>query len=365
MTNRWGKKVETVTDFIFLGSKITVDSDCSHEIKRHLLLGRKAVTNLLLLLLSRFSRFRLLRPHGRQPTRLPRPWDSPGKNTGVGCHFLLQWMKMKSESEAAQSRLTLSDPMDCSLPGSAIHGIFQARVLEWGAIAFSGDKSSQHIKKQRYHFADKGWYSQSYGFSSSRIWTWKVDHKEGWASKNWCFWTVVLEKTLESPLDCKEIQPIHPKGDQPWLFIGRCDGEAPLLWPPDLKSWLTGKNSGGGKDWGQEEKGAWEDEMVGLASLTQWTWVWGNSGRWWSTGKPGVLQSMGLQRSGRDWVTKQQQIILRSNLRLQNKLRNLRICVLVCWFIFKVFWIGTYVRFVFEKLFPLSSHSCSILPILS
>ena len=92
---------------------------------------------LLLLLLSRFSRVWLWRPHRRQPARLPRPWDSPGKNTGVGCHFLLQCMKVKSESEVAQSCLTLSDPMDCSPPGSSIHGIFQARVLEWGAIAFS------------------------------------------------------------------------------------------------------------------------------------------------------------------------------------------------------------------------------------
>ena len=94
-----------------------------------------------------------VRPHRRQPTRLPRPWDSPSKNTGVGCHFLLQGMKVKRESEVAQSCPTLSDPMDCSLPGSSIHGIFQARVLEWGATAFSNDQPRQHIKKQRHHFA--------------------------------------------------------------------------------------------------------------------------------------------------------------------------------------------------------------------
>ena len=118
--------METVTDFIFLGTKITAGDDCSYEIKRHLLLGRKAMTNLLLLLLlSRFSR---VHPHRRQPTRLPGPWDSPGKNTGVGCHFLLQCMKVKSQREVAQSCPTLSDPMDLSLPGSSIHGIFQARV---------------------------------------------------------------------------------------------------------------------------------------------------------------------------------------------------------------------------------------------
>ena len=92
---------------------------------------------MLLLLLSRFSRVRLVRSHRRQPTRLPRPWDSPGKNTGVGCHFLLQCMKVKSVSEVAQSCPTLSNPMDCGPPGSSVHGIFQARVLEWGAIAFS------------------------------------------------------------------------------------------------------------------------------------------------------------------------------------------------------------------------------------
>ena len=117
---------------------------------------------------------------------------------------------------------------------------------------------------QRYHFVDKGPYSQSYGFSSSHIWMWELDHKESWASMNWCFWTVVLEKTLESPLDCKEIKTVHPRGNQPWMFIGRTDAEAeaPGLWPPDAKSWLTGKDCDAGEDWGQE-KGMTEDEMVG------------------------------------------------------------------------------------------------------
>ena len=117
-------------------SRITADGDCSHEAKRQLLLGRKPMTNLLLL--SRFSRVRLCATPETAAHQAPRPWDSPGKNTGVGCHFLLQCMKVKSEREVAQSCPTLSDPMDCSLPGSSIHGIFQARVLEWGAIAFSG-----------------------------------------------------------------------------------------------------------------------------------------------------------------------------------------------------------------------------------
>ena len=111
-----------------------------------------------------------LQPHRRQPTRLCHPWDSPGKNTGVGCHCLLQCMKVKSESEVAYWCLTLSDPMDCSLPGSSVHGIFQARVLEWGAIAFSYDQPRQHIKKQRHYFASKVPSSQSYGFSSSHVW---------------------------------------------------------------------------------------------------------------------------------------------------------------------------------------------------
>ena len=163
-----GEEMETVTDFIFLGSKITGDSDWSHEIKRHLLLVRKAMTNL----------------------------DS--------------------------------------------------------------------IKTQRYHFAYKGPYSQSYGFSSSQVWMWELDYKESWAPKNWCFWTVVLEKTLESPLDCKETQLVNPKGDQSWIFIGKTDAEAdvPILWPPDAKSWLIGKDLDAGKDWRQKETEAAEDEMI-------------------------------------------------------------------------------------------------------
>ena len=153
---------------IFLGSKITADGDCSHEIKRHLLLGRKAMTNL------------------------------------------------------------------------------------------------DTIKKQRHHFANKGPYSQSYGFSSNHVWMWKLDHKEDWPLKNWRFPTVVLEKTLQSPLDCKKIKPINPKGSQSWIFIGRTDAEveAPTLWPRDAKSWLIGKDLDAGKDWRQKEKSAVKDEIV-------------------------------------------------------------------------------------------------------
>ena len=121
------------------------------------------------------------------------------------------------------------------------------------------------IKKQRHYLVNKGLSSQGYGFSSGHVWMWELDYKESWVLKNWCFWTVVLEKTVESPLDCKEIQPVHPKGDQSWVFIGRTDVEAetPILWPPYVKSWLIRKDPNTGKDWGQEEKGTTEDKMVG------------------------------------------------------------------------------------------------------
>ena len=127
------------------------------------------------------------------------------------------------------------------------------------------DQPRQHIKKRRHYSVNKGLSSQSCGFSSSHVWTWELDYKESWEPKNRCFWTVVLEKTLESPLDCKEIQPVHPKGDQSWIFIGRTDTEAetPIIQPPDAKSWLIWKDPDAWKDYGQEEKGRTEDEMVG------------------------------------------------------------------------------------------------------
>ena len=130
----------------------------------------------------------------------------------------------------------------------------------------------------------------------------ELDHKESWAPKNWYFWTVVLEKTLESPLDCKEIQPVHPKGDQSWILIGRTDpdAETPILWPPDAKSWLIWKDPDGGKDWGQEENGMTDGW---IASQTQWTWIWVDSGSWWWTVKPGILRFMGLQRVRHHWAT--------------------------------------------------------------
>ena len=163
--------VETVADFIILGSKITADDDCSHEIKRCLLLGRKSMTNLDSILKSR--------------------------------------------------DITLS-----------------TKVCLVKAMVFP---------------------LVMYG------WMWELDYKESWAPKNWCFWTVVLEKTLESPFDCEEIQPVHPKGDQSWVFIGRTDVEAeiPILWLPDAKNWFIWKDPDAGKDWGQEEEETTEDDMVG------------------------------------------------------------------------------------------------------
>ena len=154
----------------------------------------------------------------------------------------------------------------------------------------------QCIKKQRDYFADKGQSSQSYGFTSSHIWMWELDHKERWALKNWCFWILLLEKTLESPLDCK-MKPANPKGNQSWIFIGRTDAEAEtlILWPPDAKNWLIWK----GPDVGERLKVGGEGEDRGwdgwMASPTGWTWVWARSGSWWWTGKPSVLQSMGTQ----------------------------------------------------------------------
>ena len=128
------------------------------------------------------------------------------------------------------------------------------------------DKPRQHIKKQRHYFANKEVHLiKAMVFSSSHVWMWELECKESWASKNWCFCTVVLEKTLESPLDCKEIQPVHPKGDQSWVFIRSTDVEAgtPILWPPEVKSWLIWKDPDAGKDWSWEEEGMTEDEMVG------------------------------------------------------------------------------------------------------
>ena len=146
----------------------------------------------------------------------------------------------------------------------------------------SYEKPRQCVKKWRHHFDDKVPYSQGYGFSSGHVWM-RESCEESWVTKNWCFWTVVLEKTLESPLESKESKPVNLKGNKPWILFGRTDAEAeaPILGPPNANSWLIGKDPDAGKDWRQKEKRT-------MASLIQWTWTWANSGRWWGTEKSGV-----------------------------------------------------------------------------
>ena len=187
-----------------------------------------------------------MRPHRWQPTRLPCPGDSPGKNktkTIESCP-IISWQIVGETKE------TVRDFIFCKM------------LAPWKK---SYDQHRQHIKKQRHYFANKGPSSQSYGFSSSHVWMWELDYKDSWELKNGCFWTVVLEKTLESPLVCREIQPVNSKGNQSWLFIGRTDAEAETLklWPLDVKNWFIWKDPDAGKDWRREEKGTTEDKMVG------------------------------------------------------------------------------------------------------
>ena len=159
------------------------------------------------------------------------------------------------------------------------------------------DQPRQLIKKHRHYFANKGPSSQSSGFSSGHVWMWELDHKESWALKNWLFWPFVMEKTLESPLDCKEIQTDHPKGDQSWIFIGRTDTkvETPTPGPPDVKNWLTGKDHDARKDWTWEEKGMTEDEMVGWHH-----WLDGHE----FEQAPGVGDALGSLACGSPWGCK-------------------------------------------------------------
>ena len=152
--------------------------------------------------------------------------------------------------------------------------------------------------------ANKGPSSLGYGFSSGHVWMWDLDCEESWALKSWCFWIAVLEKTLENPLDCKEIQPDHSEGDQPWNVFGINDAkvETPVLWPPHAKCWLIGRlwcweGLGPGREWDDRGWDGW------MASLTRWTWVWVNSGSWWWTWRLGMLRFMGSQRVGHDWGT--------------------------------------------------------------
>ena len=205
-----GKQWKQCQTFIFLGSKITADGDCNHELKRRLLLERKVI---------------------------------------------------------GQRR--------------------------------------QHVKKQRHYFANKGLSSQGYGFPRSHVWMWDLDNKESWAPKNWCFWTVVLEKTLESPLDCKEIQPVIPKGNQSlnidwkdWCWSWNSNTLA--TWCKDLTHWKRPWSWERLKVGREGDDSGWDGWM---ASPTQRTWLWVNSGSWWWTGRPGMLQSVGSQRVGHDRAT--------------------------------------------------------------
>ena len=166
----------------------------------------------------------------------------------------------------------------------------------------SYDQPRKHIKK-RHYFANKGPSRECFGFSSSHVWMWELDHKESWAPKNGCFWTVVLEKTLESPWDCKELKLVNPKRNHPWIFIGKTEAETLILWPFDVKNWLIRKDPDAGKDWRLEEKGMTEDEMVGWHHQLNGHEFWVNSGSWWWTGRPGVLRFMVSQRVGHDWAT--------------------------------------------------------------
>ena len=165
------------------------------------------------------------------------------------------------------------------------------------------DQPRQNIKKQRHYFANKRPSCQSHGFSSSPVWMWELGYKERWMLNNCCFWTVVLEKTLESPLDCKEVQLVNPKGDQSWILIGRTytEAEAPILWPwEELTHWkrpwcwerLKAGGKGDDRGWG-----GW------MASPTWWSWVWASYGSWWRTEKPDVLQSMMSQKVRHNWIT--------------------------------------------------------------
>ena len=188
----------------------------------------------------------------------------------VGLKFSIQNTKIMASGPITSWQIdgkTMETVRDFILGGSKIiaDGDCSHEIKMLAPWKESYDQLKQHIRKQRHYFASKGPSRQSYGFSSSHVQMWELDHKESWAVKNWCFWTVWLEKTLESPLDCKEIQPVHPKGNQSWIFLERTDaeGETQILWLPVAMNWLIWKDPGAGKDWRQEEKGATEDVVVG------------------------------------------------------------------------------------------------------
>ena len=210
-----------------------------------------------MLLLSRFSRVRLL----------VTPWTAAYQAPpSMGFSRQEYWSGLPLPSPIYNiyiNKKSNSPVLSSVVLTALLFHIILCIIMQSICILFYIWPNWQHIKKQRHYFANKGLSSQSYGFVSSHVCMWKSDCKESWAPKNWWFWTVVLEKILENLLDCKEIKPLSPKGNQSWIFIGRTDAETPILWPPDAKNWLTGKNSDAGKDWRQEEKGMTEYEMVG------------------------------------------------------------------------------------------------------
>ena len=216
--------------------------------------------------------------------------------------FLFTETDPKSLVESFSSSHVWLDSSPKDLPTDYMEALgFQSKFSlihpKWSSL----NLPRQHIKKQRHYFASKCLSGQGYGFSSSHVWICDLDYKESWAQKNWCFWTVVLGKTLESPLNCKGIQPVHPKGNQSWVFIGRTDieDEAPILWPPDAKSWLIWKDPNAGRDWGQEEKGTTEDEMAGWHH-----WVNGHEFGW----TPGVSDGQGGLACCGSWSYKESDI---------------------------------------------------------
>ena len=185
-------------------------------------------------------------------------WNSTWKNYNPGIHYHLFMANRRGRRSSDRfSFLGFQITVDSN---------YSHKMKTFVPWKESYDQTREHNKKQRHHFANEVSYSQSSSFSSSHVQMWELDHKEGWALKNWCFRIVVLGKTLESPLDHKEIIPVNPKGNQPWIFIGRNDAEAQILWLSDKKSWLTGKDHDAGKDWGQEEKRETGDE-IDIASV--------------------------------------------------------------------------------------------------
>ena len=320
---------------LFLGSKITADGDCSHEIKRLLLLGKKVMTNLDSIFKSRDitlpTKVHLVKAmvlpvvmYGCESwtvkkaerrridalelwcwRRLLRvPWTARRSNQSIlkeispRCSLEGMMLKLKLQYFGhLMRRVDSLEKLWCwEGLGAGGEGDTEDEMAGWhhwldgyefgwtqgvgdgqGSLACCNTWGHKELDmtvqlnwtelrqriKQRHYFANKGPSSQNYGFFSTHVWMWELDDKESWALKNWCFWTAVLEKTLESPLDCKEIQPVHPKGNQSWIFIGRSEAEASKLWPPDVKSWLIGKDPDAGRDWGPEEKGMTKDEMVG------------------------------------------------------------------------------------------------------